>query len=227
MPPLPRLRPALRVGSKPPVNTALSQAALPLRLGLTGSIGAGKSTVAALLREAGLTVIDADALARAITADPAVLAEIAVLWPNVVQTGPAGQPQLDRAALAQRVFASAADLAALEAITHPRIRAATALALTQAAERGESWVVQDIPLLFEKGLHQGMNAVWVVDAPLELRLERLAQRSGLTREQALAREAAQWPPERKRASADVVLDNSSTLEALRAQVHQALATLQD
>lgn len=223
MPPLLRLLTVPQVDSKPHMDSG--SPALPRRLGLTGSIGAGKSTVAAALREAGLTVIDADALARTVTADPMVLAEIQQLWPNVVMTGPAGEPQLDRAALAQRVFASAADLAALEAITHPRIRAATAAALMQAAERGERWVVQDIPLLFEKGLHRDMDAIWVVDAPLELRLKRLAERSGLTREQALAREAAQWSSERKRSSANLVLDNSGTLEALQMQVSQARATL--
>lgn len=198
--------------------------ALPRRLGLTGSIGAGKSTVAALLREAGLTVIDADALARQVTADPAVLAELAALWPEVV-SGQGAHAQLDRAALATRVFADPTQLAQLEAVTHPHIRVATGQALRAAAERGERWVVQDIPLLFEKGLDSDMDAVWVVDAPLELRLRRLAERSGLSREQALAREAAQWPPERKRALAGAVIENAGSLDELRGQVAGQLAAL--
>ncbi|GHF97906.1 dephospho-CoA kinase [Deinococcus piscis] len=198
---------------------------MPRRLGLTGSIGAGKSTVAALLREAGLTVIDADALARQVTAEPAVLAELAALWPDVV-SGQGGATQLDRAALAARVFGDPTQLAQLEALTHPRIRTATAAALRAAAERGESWVVQDIPLLFEKGLDAGMDAVWVVDAPRELRVQRLLERSGLSREQVLAREAAQWSPERKRARADTVIENTGTLEELRAQVSRELGALQ-
>lgn len=196
----------------------------PRRLGLTGSIGAGKSTVAALLRATGLTVIDADALARQVTADPVVLAKLAALWPEVV-SGQGDGAALDRAALAARVFGDSAQLAQLEAVTHPPIRAATASALWAAAERGERWVVQDIPLLFEKGLDAQMDTVWVVDAPRELRLQRLLGRSGLSREQALAREAAQWPPERKRAAADTVIDNGGTLEELRVQVSRELAAL--
>ncbi|WP_261663727.1 dephospho-CoA kinase [Deinococcus sp. Marseille-Q6407] len=215
---------------RPAADVAAGEAgaprALPRRLGLTGSIGAGKSTVAALLREAGLTVIDADALARSVTDDPEVLAELAALWPEVV-SGQGAAAQLDRAALAARVFADPAQLAQLEALTHPRIRTATLQALRAAAERGESWVVQDIPLLFEKSLDQEMDAVWVVDAPLELRLTRLAQRSGLNREQALAREAAQWPPEQKRARADTVVENARSLPDLREQVRQALTALLD
>lgn len=190
------------------------------QLGLTGSIGAGKSTAAALLCEAGLTVLDADAMAREVTAAPAVLAEIAARWPEVV-----GEGRLDRAALAARVFADPAELAALEAITHPRIAERAAEELSAAAERGEGWVVRDIPLLFEKGLQPEMDAVWVVDAPYELRLARLAARSGLTPEQVAAREAAQWPAQRKRAAADLVLDNSGTVEGLRAQIAAALARL--
>ncbi len=190
------------------------------QLGLTGSIGAGKSTAAALLCEAGLTVLDADAMAREVTAAPAVLAEIAARWPEVV-----GEGRLDRAALAARVFADPAELAALEAITHPRIAERAAEELSAAAERGEGWVVRDIPLLFEKGLQPEMDAVWVVDAPYELRLARLAARSGLTPEQVAAREAAQWPAQRKRAAADLVLDNSGTAEGLRAQIAAALARL--
>ncbi|RTR28621.1 dephospho-CoA kinase [Deinococcus radiophilus] len=195
------------------------------RLGLTGSIGAGKSTVAALLREAGLTVTDADALGREVTASPEVLTELARLWPEVVSTGPGRLPALDRAALAARVFGHPEQLAQLEALTHPRIRSATEAAWQAAQDRGESWVVHDIPLLFEKGLDRDMDAVWVVDAPLELRLKRLAERSGLTREQALAREAAQWPPADKRARADTVIVNDRTLADLRQQVTSALHQL--
>ena len=184
----------------------------------------GKSTVAALLRDAGLTVIDADALAREVTADPAVLAELAALWPTVVISAAEGLT-LDRSALAAQVFGQPEQLARSEAITHPRIRDLTAQRLRAAAERGEAWVVQDIPLLFEKGLQGGMDAVWVVDAPLELRLERLAKRSGLSREQALAREAAQWSPAEKRRHADAVIENDGTLAQLQAQVSRELARL--
>lgn len=208
------------MGPVPPVPAHLQPVSksYPRRLGLTGSIGAGKSTVAGLLREAGLTVIDADALARHATADPTVLARLRERWPAAVNS----QLELDRAALAQRVFGNADELAALEAIIHPHIRTATAQALAQAAQRGEPWVVQDIPLLFEKGLDTDMDSIWVVDAPQAMRLERLAARSGLNAQEALAREAAQWPPALKRERADVVIENAGTLEQLREQVSRAL-----
>ncbi|MEW6422764.1 MAG: dephospho-CoA kinase [Deinococcota bacterium] len=192
----------------------------PRRLGLTGSIGAGKSTVARLLSARGLTVLDADEVAREVTRDPAVLAEIEAAFPGVVRCG-----VLDRAALAAAAFADPARLALLNAITHPRVRQKM-LALEQAAAaRGESWVVQDVPLLFEGGLEAGMDAVLVVDAPLDLRLARVAARSGLTAEEVLARDARQMPAEEKRKRATVVLDNSGDLADLERQVAAALDTL--
>ncbi|GBF03938.1 dephospho-CoA kinase, coaE [Deinococcus aerius] len=192
----------------------------PRRLGLTGSIGAGKSTVARLLRARGLTVLDADEQAREVTRDPAVLAEIEATFPGVVRGG-----ELDRAALAARVFGESARLAALNAIIHPRVRARM-LALEQAAAaRGEEWVVQDVPLLFEGGLEAQMDAVLVVDAPLDLRVARVTRRSGLTAQEVLARDARQMSGEEKRKRATFVLDNSGDLASLEAQVDAALAAL--
>ena len=189
----------------------------PRRLGLTGSIGAGKSTVAALLRERGLTVLDADEQARLVTAEPRVLAELERRFPGTVQGG-----QLDRGALAALVFSDPARLAELNAITHPRVRARMAALEAQAAARGEKWVVQDIPLLFEGGLEAGMDAVLVVDAPLEERVARVVARSGLSRQEVLARDARQLPASEKRRRADVVLDNAGSLEELQMQVDAAL-----
>lgn len=194
--------------------------AQPRRLGLTGSIGAGKSTVAALLRERGLTVLDADEVAREVTRDPAVLAEIEAEFPGVVRDG-----ELDRAALASRVFGNPARLAVLNGLTHPRVRARMRALEQEAAERGERWTVQDVPLLFEGGLERMMDAVLVVDAPLEVRVARVMARSGLTREEVLARDARQMPAGEKRRRATVVLNNGGGLEALAGQVDGALAAL--
>lgn len=190
------------------------------RLGLTGSIGAGKSTVAALLRERGLTVLDADEQARLVTAEPAVLAELACRFPGTLQEG-----QLDRAALAALVFGDPEKLAQLNAIIHPRVRARMAALEAQAAARGDRWVVQDIPLLFEGGLETAMDAVLVVDAPLEVRVERVMARSGLSRQEVLARDARQLPAGEKRRRADVVLENAGSLEELRSQADAALTAL--
>lgn len=192
----------------------------PRRLGLTGSIGAGKSTVAALLRGRGLTVLDADEVAREVTRDPAVLAEIEAEFPGVVQGG-----ELDRAALAARVFGDPARLAVLNGITHPRVRARMLALEQEAAARGEEWIVQDVPLLFEGGLEKQMDAVLVVDAPLEVRVSRVTARSGLTREEVMARDARQMPAEEKRRRATAVLDNGGGLEGLAEQVDAVLETL--
>lgn len=193
----------------------------PRRLGLTGSIGAGKSTVARLLRERGLTVLDADAEARWVTEQPEVLTELNEAFPGVVTGG-----TLDRAGLAARVFSDPAQVARLNAITHPRVRARMEALEAAATARGEHWVVQDIPLLFEGGLERGMDAVLVVDAPLELRLERALARGGLTREDILARDARQLSSEEKRRRATIVLDNSGPLEALEGQLDAALRQLE-
>lgn len=193
----------------------------PRRLGLTGSIGAGKSTVARLLRGRGLTVLDADAEARRVTEEPEVLAELEAAFPGVVVGG-----TLDRAGLAARVFGDPAQVARLNAITHPRVRRRMEALEAAATARGERWVVQDIPLLFEGGLEKNMDAVLVVDAPLEVRLERALARGGLTREDILARDARQLSPEEKRKRATLVLDNSGPPEALERQVEAALRQLE-
>ena len=195
------------------------------RIGLTGSIGAGKSTVAALLRARGLTVLDADEQARLVTQDPEVLALLEARFPGVVSPGVASGGQLDRAALAARVFSDPAALADLNAVTHPRVRARMAALEQQAAARGEKTVVQDVPLLFEGSLHAQMDAVIVVDAPLTLRVQRVMQRSGLSEPEVLARDARQMPAEQKRSRATVIIENSGDLPHLEAQVDAALRQL--
>lgn len=192
----------------------------PRRLGLTGSIGAGKSTVAGLLRARGLTVLDADEQAREVTRDPAVLAEIEAAFPGTVRGG-----ELDRAALAAAAFGDPARLAVLNGITHPRVRARMLAHERAAAERGEGWVVQDVPLLFEGGLEAQMDAVLVVDAPLEMRVARVVARSGLSADEVRARDARQLSAGEKRRRATFVLDNSGGLEALERQVDAALGAL--
>ncbi|GGO27224.1 dephospho-CoA kinase [Deinococcus humi] len=197
-----------------------SSTALPRRLGLTGSIGAGKSTVAALLRARGLTVLDADAQARLATEEPETLAHIETAFPGTVRNG-----VLDRPALSAVAFADPAQLAELNAIVHPRVRARMTVLELQAVAEGAQWVVQDIPLLFEGGLEAGMDAVLVVDAPLEQRVARVMERSGFSREEVLARDARQAPAAEKREKADFVIENGGTLAELAVQVDAALEAL--
>ena len=196
------------------------------RLGLTGSIGAGKSTVAELLHARGLSVLDADAAARELSFTPEVMAEVSrQLGPEFVLPGGG----LNRPALAALVFADVRKRGVLNAILHPRVREDMAEQERQAAGRGERWVVQDVPLLFEGETWKSMDAILLVDAPLELRLERVAARDGLDREAARARDAAQMPIEQKRALLSTmpgaVLDNSGDLERLEAQLDVALRDL--
>ncbi len=184
-------------------------------IGLTGGIASGKSTVARRLREKGALLVDADEVAREIVepGQPA-LEEIARRFPGVV--GPDGR--LDRARLGARVFGDDAERAALNAITHPRVRARMLELAAAAAGRGEARVVFDVPLLIENGLQQGMHAVILVWAPREVQKARLMARDGLGAVEAEARLAAQLPLDEKRRHATWIIDNSGALEDTLRQV---------
>lgn len=190
------------------------------RLSLTGSIGAGKSTVTRLLRERGLTVLDADEQARLVTGEPETLERIEAAFPGTVKGG-----VLDRAALAAAAFSDPERTRVLNGIVHPRVRARMAALEAQAVESGAAWIAQDIPLLFESGQEQNFDAVLLVDAPLEVRIERVMARSGLTREDILARDARQMPAPEKRKKATITLENDGDLEHLTRQMAKVLKLL--
>ncbi|AZI41631.1 dephospho-CoA kinase [Deinococcus psychrotolerans] len=192
----------------------------PRRIGLTGSIGAGKSTLARLLRQRGFTVLDADEQARLVTREPETLREIEAAFAGVVVDA-----ELDRPALSARVFGHPEELAKLNAIVHPRVRARMAALEQAAAAAGAGTIFQDVPLLFEGGSQHLFDVVLLVDAPLEVRLERVLARDNLSREAALARDAAQMPAAQKRELADAVLDNGGDEAALAAQLDEVLARL--
>ena len=192
-----------------------------IRLGLTGSIGAGKSTVADLLRQRNIPVLDADVAARSATADPMVLKAVrAEFGPDVMPGG-----ALDRRRLAALVFHDPQSRAALNAIIHPWVRRDLARQEAALRDAGAEVVVQDIPLLFESGLEGTFDAVLNVDAPFELRASRLRNRSGMSLDEARARDAAQMNSETKNARATVVLRNDGTLEDLERQLDAALERL--
>ena len=186
-----------------------------LRVGLTGGAGAGKSTVAARLRELGAVVIDADALAREVL-EPGSdgLREVVDAFGDDLLR-PDGT--LNRAALAAIVFADPEQRRRLEQITHPRIAARTSQLLADAP--GDAVVVHDVPLLVEKGLASAYDLVVVVDAPIEQRVERLVGR-GMAEVDARARIAAQASDEERRTVADVWLVNDGAPDALRAAVDE-------
>lgn len=194
-----------------------------LLVGLTGGIGAGKSTVADLLTERGAVVLDADEVARDVVEpdQPAFAAIVERFGPHVV----GADGRLDRPALAAEAFATPESRAALEAITHPAIHAEFGRRLAEAPRDGI--IVMDVPLLAESNTaaERGYQVIIVVEAPRELRLERLGQR-GVTRADAEARMAAQAADEQRRAIATYVLDNSGDRTHLEAQVDEVWADLQ-
>lgn len=186
-----------------------------ITIGLTGGIGSGKSTVSSRLAELGAFIVDADLVAREIV-EPGqtALAELAEAFDGVLN--PDGT--LNRAELARQAFATPEATKKLNAITHPRIRARTEELFKQGRESGAEVLVYDMPLLIENGEVNKVDHVLVVDAPDELRIERLVQHRGLDEDDARRRIAAQIDRETRLSAADTVLDNSGSLEDLLTQV---------
>lgn len=197
-----------------------------LSIALTGNVGAGKSTVAALFRRWGATVIDADCIVRDLqrSGEPVFAAIVARFGAGVVAT----DGTLDRAALRRRMMGDAAERAALEAIVHPAVHVERERLLAEAAARGDRIVVSDIPLLFEAADPAAFDAVVLVDAPAPTRRARIVALRGLAPADADRMIAAQLPPEAKRARSDFIVDNDTgpvELEARSAEVWQALVAL--
>jgi dephospho-CoA kinase len=184
-----------------------------LRIGLTGGIGSGKSTVSRLLAERGAVIVDADRIAREVVerGTPGLAAVVEAFGDGVLSADGA----LDRPALAAIVFSDPEARARLDGIVHPLVRSRSAE--LAAAAPPDAVLVNDVPLLVETGQAGSYDLVLVVEADEETRVARLVQR-GLTAGDARARIAAQATDEQRRAVADVVLDNSGSLEDLAAQV---------
>ncbi len=190
-----------------------------LVIGLTGSIGMGKTTTARLFAEEGAAVHDADAAVHALYRGKAApLIEAA--FPGTTRDG-----EVDRKELGKRVLGDAAALAKLEAIVHPLVREAEAEFLSDARARGVRVAVLDIPLLFESGRAGQMDAVVVVSAGEAEQRRRVMERPGMTEETFRRVLSRQMPDAEKRARADIVIDTSGGVEDARAQVRAALARL--
>lgn len=190
-------------------------------IGLTGSIGMGKSATAQLFREAGVPVYDADAAVHALyEKDGAAVAPIGALVPEAIVDG-----AVDRAVLGQHVLNDGEKLKQLEAIVHPLAGKSQLDFLTAALADGASAVVLDIPLLFETGGNGFVDCVVVVSAPFALQKQRVLARPGMSEERFDAILAKQTPDEEKRAKADFIVDSSISIEDARTQVHAILKQL--
>lgn len=194
-----------------------------LKIGLTGGIGSGKSTVAALLADHGFEVVDADRIAREVVepGKPALADLAAAFGEDIIR--PDGT--LDRAGLARRAFIDAERTELLNSITHPRIREETIRRFAAAEEAGRRSVIYDMPLLVDQGLHKGMDLTVVVDVDVDERVERLVAQRGLAEDDVRRRIAAQVSDEVRRNAADVVIDNNGPLDNLIPQVEDLVSRI--
>ena len=221
--PEPRPRPehvidALTTAHSPTDSPEAAQA-LPL-IGLTGAPAAGKSTVAAFLRESGCAIVDVDGLGHRVLDEPAIQQQIvADLGPGVLRQ----DGSLDRSAIGSIVFRSPDALRRLEAAVHPRVRELTLEQVAAARASAPRAVVLDVALLFEGGLARLCDVTVAVHAPEQLRIERAAAR-GWDAAELARRQAQQFSPDEKRARADRVVINDTDLDQLR---RRALAMLTD
>lgn len=195
-----------------------------LNVALTGNIAAGKSAVADLLRRWGATVIDADEIVREVQAPGgAVMAEIAARFgASVVRA----DGSLDRPALRRQVLADPDALAALNRIVHPAVQTRREELMAAARTRGDRIVVSDIPLLFEAAEPAEFDVIVLVDAPEEVRLDRLMAHRGLDREEALRMIEAQMPSREKRGRSDYVIENDGDPAALERAARKVWRALQ-
>jgi dephospho-CoA kinase len=185
-------------------------------LGLTGSLGMGKSTTARFFAEEGVPVHDADAVVHRLY-DGEAAAAIEAAFPGTTTAG-----KVDREKLAARVLGNSAALKRLEEIVHPLVQAAERRLLAEAQARGEKIAVLDIPLLFETGGEERVDAVVVVSAPADVQRSRALERPGMTVDKLDAILAKQMPDGEKRRRADFVVDTSRGFEVARAEVRAIL-----
>lgn len=190
-----------------------------IRIALTGSIGMGKSTVAAMFAEAGVPVFDADAVVRQLQGPGGALVDrIGEIFPGTVRCG-----TLDRDCLAQIVLGDPAKLAALEAVVHPAVREWRQAFIDKNS--GAPALLFEIPLLFETGGEKEFDKVVVVSAPPEIQRARVLQRRGMTVAKLDSILKRQVPDEEKRRRADFVIDTGTDLSTTEAQVRDILACL--
>ncbi len=190
-------------------------------IGLTGSIGMGKSTLAKMFAEEGAQAFDSDAAVHALYAPGgAGVALVEVAFPGVARDG-----GIDRAALSARVVGDGEAMRRLEAIVHPLVREAQAAFTAAQRARGAKWVVLDIPLLLERGRPTGVDVVVVASAPAAVQRARVLARPGMTEEKFERLLVRQMPDAEKQTRADFVIGTGGALDVTRAQVRAVLDVL--
>jgi len=190
-------------------------------IGLTGSIGMGKSTTAAMFREAGVPVYDADAAVHeAYDAGGVAVWPVGEAFPGTVREG-----RVDREALRKQVLGNPEAMARLNSIVHPLIGKSRADAFAAASAQGADMIILDVPLIYETGGEKNMDAVIVVSAPTGMQRERVLAREGMSPERLDAILAQQLPDAEKRKRADFVIDTGKGLEAARVQVGEVISAL--
>lgn len=194
-------------------------------IGLTGGIASGKSTVSKELRSLGVPIYDADEASRqAVAKGSPALEQVAKAFGHEYLTA---EGELNRPKVAELVFNDAAARAKLEGIIHKLVWQGAEDFLEQCRKEAQPLAVLDVPLLIECGWHQRVDSVWLVSVSKELQIERGLQRGGITKENLLARIEAQMSLEEKSRVADVVLDNSGSLENIIEQVRQQVRLVKD
>ena len=192
-----------------------------MRVGLTGGIASGKSTVSEILAELGAVIIDGDKLAREVVekGEPGLAQVVEAFGPEILTA----EGDMDRAKVGQLVFNDEAKRKVLEGIVHPLVF--ERYAALEASAPQDGLVIHDIPLLAESGRADTFDAVIVVETPAETQVERMLRDRGWTRADAESRIAAQATPEQRRAIATYLIVNDGTREALRARVEEVYAEL--
>lgn len=193
----------------------------PYLVGLTGSIGMGKTETGKLFAQLGIPVLDSDAVVRDLyDAGGAAVGPVSAVFPGAIRDG-----RIDRAALAQILAADPSAFERLETIVHPLVRNARDEFIHSAAERGDELVVLDIPLLFETGSEKTVDATIVVSAPVETQEQRVLARPGMTREKFRMLVARQIADAEKRAKADFVIETGNGLAQALCEVRRVAAEL--
>ncbi len=216
---LPDREPARGQQSSMPRSPRAGAGGIPV-IGLAGGIGAGKSTVAGILARLGCLVVDSDSRAKAALDRPDVRGQLVQWWgSDILQRAVLGEePRVDRAKVAQIIFADPEQRKRLESLVHPIVRQDRETAAKEGAAAGAKAVIVDAPLLFEAGLDAECDAVIFVDAPRNARLERVRSNRGWSPKELDRREAAQLPLQTKRSKADYTVVNSGQIPDLEARV---------